>query len=65
MKGPGTNDKDLIRLLVSRAEIDLGNVRDEYLKMYGVPLEKDVAVSRWGWGFGTWLWLDDRLIKLE
>ena len=45
MKGPGTNDKDLIRLLVSRAEIDLGNVKDEYLKMFGKPLEKDIAVS--------------------
>ncbi|KAF0306327.1 Annexin A11 [Amphibalanus amphitrite] len=43
MKGPGTNDKDLIRLLISRAEIDLGNIKDEYLKMFGTPLEKDVA----------------------
>ncbi|XP_037074136.1 annexin A4-like [Pollicipes pollicipes] len=42
MKGPGTNDKDLIRLLVSRAEIDLGNIKDEYLKMFGKPLEKDI-----------------------
>lgn len=43
MKGPGTNDKDLIRLLVSRAEIDLGNIKDEYVKMFETPLEKDIA----------------------
>jgi len=42
MRGPGTNDKDLMRLLISRAEIDLGNIKEEYAKMFGKPLEQDV-----------------------
>jgi len=42
LSGPGTRDKDLIRLVVSRAEIDLGSIKDEYLKATGEPLEKAV-----------------------
>ncbi|XP_037074130.1 annexin-B12-like isoform X2 [Pollicipes pollicipes] len=43
MKGLGTRDNDLIRLIVSRAEYDLANIKQEYLKLYGKTLEKDVA----------------------
>jgi len=43
MKGAGTRDSDLIRLVVSRAEYDLANVKQEYAKRYGHALEKDVA----------------------
>lgn len=38
MKGLGTDDKALIRILVSRSEIDLENVKAEFLKKYGETL---------------------------
>ena len=45
MSGAGTRDSDLIRLIVSRAEYDLANIKQEYLRRYGHALEKDISVS--------------------
>uniref|UniRef100_A0A914CX85 Annexin n=1 Tax=Acrobeloides nanus TaxID=290746 RepID=A0A914CX85_9BILA len=42
MKGPGTRDSDLIRLIVSRSEIDLVDIRQEYEKLYKTSLEKAI-----------------------
>uniref|UniRef100_A0A0N5CB98 Annexin n=1 Tax=Strongyloides papillosus TaxID=174720 RepID=A0A0N5CB98_STREA len=43
MKGFGTRDKDLIRLVVSRCEIDMADIRNEFQKMYGRSLEDTIT----------------------
>ncbi|KAM9409975.1 LOW QUALITY PROTEIN: annexin A11-like [Pholidichthys leucotaenia] len=35
MKGAGTNDKTLIRIMVSHSEVDLLDIHKEYVKNYG------------------------------
>lgn len=46
--GAGTADRDLRRLVVSRCETDLGNIKIEYQNIYSVPLSTAVAVSERG-----------------
>ncbi|CAK9297356.1 unnamed protein product [Gordionus sp. m RMFG-2023] len=42
VKGAGTNDRRLLRILVARSEIDLEAIKEAYQKLYGKPLKKDV-----------------------
>ncbi|KAI1729746.1 annexin domain-containing protein [Ditylenchus destructor] len=43
MKGLGTRDTDLIRLIVTRSEIDLADIRNQYQAQYRTSLEKAIA----------------------
>jgi annexin A7/11 len=43
MKGLGTKDNQLIRVLVTRCEVDLVQVKQEYQKAYGKSLEAAIA----------------------
>ncbi|XP_004713876.1 annexin A1 [Echinops telfairi] len=38
MKGVGTRDKALIRIMVSRSEVDMNDIKAFYQKMYGITL---------------------------
>ncbi|CAJ0572176.1 unnamed protein product, partial [Mesorhabditis spiculigera] len=45
VKGFGVKDNDLIRVLVSRSEVDLKHIREEYFKLYGKKLEDVIQVD--------------------
>ena len=46
MSGLGTKDESLIRTCVTRCEIDMVQIKEEFEKNYQQPLGKFIAVSR-------------------
>lgn len=45
IRGLGTDDRDLIRVVVSRCDSDLGDIKKEYEKFTGKSLKDAVGVS--------------------
>ncbi len=43
MRGMGTNDQDLIRVITTRAEIDMYYIKQEFFAMFSKTLEQAIT----------------------
>ncbi|XP_072007050.1 annexin A1-like isoform X4 [Engystomops pustulosus] len=48
MKGSGTRDRDLIRVMVSRSEVDMNEIKAHYKNMYGKTLQQAIMDDKKG-----------------
>lgn len=46
MKGAGTDDSSLMRVVVSRADIDMVQIKQVFLRDYGKTLKSFISVSQ-------------------
>lgn len=46
MRGPGTDDATLMRILISRSEIDLEDIKREFERRYELTLKSAIEVSK-------------------
>lgn len=44
-KGIGTNDRQLIRIVATRCEVDMADIKQQYVAEYGNSLADDITVS--------------------
>lgn len=44
-QGAGTKDDALVRVIVSRCEVDMVQIKQEFQHLYGRPLESFIEVS--------------------
>ena len=45
MKGMGTDDSTLVRITVTRSEVDMVQIKEAFERLYDQPLGKFIAVS--------------------
>lgn len=53
-QGLGTTDSVLIRIMVARAEIDMLDIKTEFLKAYGKTLHSFIKVRPWSREIKYW-----------
>ncbi len=52
MKGVGTDDEELTRLVVSRSEVDLVEIKEAFFNKFNKSLAKMIKVRGWREGDG-------------
>ena len=60
MDGLGTDDESLIRLAISRSEIDIKKIRNEYRKKYNQTLGDAIRDDTTGFGRVNFLMVSHR-----
>ena len=54
MKGLGTDDNALVRVIISRCEVDMVQIKEEFQKAYNQSLAKFIEVNEKIWIYWCW-----------